>query len=429
MCFRSSDIPLAMLLSVMLSTTGAFAQVPKVDTAEATEGAGTAVTQTKPEPQTQEAKSIREQATAWISKKGWKVGRNKDGSYVAFAVAAYDVKGKRWTVARSNAFQAGLLDAKRKLAETLSAEVSAVVAAAVQQGAAPANGDGQPKDIVDSMLDLAKKEKVEPQQMGTETKFGRAIRVLARAEVAGSQVVKIFDARDANGHGSMATVVRWTPLGADVAESMLGRRKGKVTAPDVSQVNALDDMSVSDLDSLFGARIMKEADGEACVVAFGQADVLGQTEAAVSAAEKVAGVDALGNLRQFVGELVACEQILERRSSVQDIIDQEAVFANNEGFREVCASVAKGLQMQGVEDYKTWNGQTEGKLQTFGVVKKWSVTNADWANELRTKFASLRPSSGGKGRDGLDGSDPKPAPKPLPPAPPITTKPESPDLN
>lgn len=416
-CFHR--IRYSMALSLAMSAVAAFGQVP----------ADTTVTQKKPEPQTQEAKGVRDRATEWLSTKGWKVGRNKDGSYVAFAVAPYDVKSKQWAVARSNAFQAGLLDAKRKLAESLAADVSTEVAAAIQQGAAPVNVDGRPKDIVDSMLDLAKKEKVDAAEMGTETSFGRAVRVLARAEVVGSQVVKIFDHRDANGHGAMATVVRWNPLGTDVVERMLGRRKERVNAPDVSQVNALDSMSVSDLDSLFGARIMKEADGESCVVAFGQADVLGQTEAAVGAAEKKAGIDALGNLRQFVGELVACEQILERRSSIKDIVDLETDFKNDEAFRELCKATAKGLQLQGVEEYKTWSGQTEGKFQTFGVVKKWSITNADWANELRQKFNELRPSIGGPGRGPVPSPvDPKPVPRPLSPAPPIDTRPESPDL-
>lgn len=425
-------------LMVTITTSmslGVFAQAPDAPAeaaAQAGDNGGTVVTQPKPEPTTDEAKTVRQRVDEWLATKGWKRGRNKDRSYVASSAATYELANKQWAVVRSNAFQAALLDAKRKLAESLSADVSATVASAIRRGGPAAAEDGQPKDIVETMLDLANKEKVEASELGTQTNFGRAVRVLCRAEVAGSQVVKVFDDRDSSGNGALAVVVRWTPLGTDVVETVLGRRKEKVTAPDVSAVDVLNTMSVSELDSLFGARIMREADGEACVVAFGQADVLGRTEAAVGAAERVAAVDALGNLRQFVGELVACEQILDRRSSINDIVDAEPVFKSDEAFTEMCRSEMKGLQFQGAEEFKTWEGQTDGKLQTVGVVKKWTVSSATEANELRRRFASLAPSRGGSGRRdiGVEPKQPGAAVKPQrPAAPAVQTRPESPDLD
>jgi hypothetical protein len=189
-------------------------------------------------------------------------------------------------------------------------------------------------------------------------------------------------------------------------------------------------MSPSELDSLFGARIMRTPDGEACIVTFGQGDVLGRTEAAVGAAEKKASADALGNLRQFVGELVVCEQVLDRRGSIDDLIDAETKFKDEESFRELCTAEAQSLQFQGMEEVYTWEGKTDGKHATVGVVKKWTVSGANDANVLRRKFEALAASAGGKGR--RDIGVPAPAADSGRaggrPVPPIKTRSESPDL-
>jgi hypothetical protein len=427
-----------LFLSLLVATTRLYGQVVEATPEAAatpaspasTEGEGTVVTQAKPEPQTPAAKTIRQRVNDWLGTKGWKQGKNPDGSYIAFSTAGYELKNKQWAVVRSNAFQAALLDAKRKLAERLAVDVGATVASAISRGQPPVKEDGQPVDIVESMLDLAKNEGAGAAALGTQTRFGRAVRVLCRAEVAGSQVVKVFDGLDPAGNGAMAVVVRWTPLTADVVETVLGVRKEKVMAPDVAAVTALDAMSESELDSLFGARVMRDASGEACVVAFGQGDVLGQTEAAMGAAERVASADAMGNLRQFVGELVVCQQVLERRSTIDDIVGAEAIFKSDESFTELCESRMNDLQFQGVDEHKTWEGQTGGKFPTMGVVKKWTASSATEANELRRRFESLAASRGGSGRRDIPGPQQQGAQgggKPV--FPPVKTIGESPDLD
>lgn len=427
-----------LALLILIDSTRLYAQVveaaPEAAATPASQASaetqGTVVTQSKPEPQTAAAKTIRQRVNDWLGTKGWKQGKNPDGSYIAFSTAGYELKNKQWAVVRSNAFQAALLDAKRKLAERLAVDVGATVASAISSGQPAVREDGQPVDIVDSMLNLAKDEGADAATLGTQTRFGRAVRVLCRAEVAGSQVVKVFDGLDPAGNGAMAVVVRWTPLTADVVETILGVRKEKVMAPDLSAVTALDTLSQSELDSLFGARVMRDTDGEACVVAFGQGDVLGQTEAAMGAAERVASADAMGNLRQFVGELIACQQVLERRSTVDDIVGAEAIFKSDESFTELCESRMSDLQFQGVDEHKTWEGQTGGKFPTMGVVKKWTVSSATEANELRRRFESLAASGGGVGRrdipvpqqQGTQGGG-----KPV--FPPVKTLGESPELD
>jgi hypothetical protein len=412
-----------------------YSQVPDAPTAEATPaGDGTVVTKANPEPQTQEATTVRERANEWLKTKGWKKGKNpNDKSFVDFSVAPYDLKSQRWALVRSNAFQAAFLDAKRKLAEHLSVDISTTVANSIRQGSPQTKDDGQPIDIIESVLQEAKEEGVDAGALGTNTRFGRAVRVLARAEVAGSQVVKVFDDRDQAGNGAIAVVVRWTPKSEEIVEAVLGRKVDKVTSAVAAPVADLPNMSPSDLDSLFGARIMRESDGEACIVAFGQGDVLGRTEAAVGAAEKVASADALGNLRQFVGELVVCEQLLDRRGSIDDLIDAETKFKTDQSFREVCTAEAQSLQFQGVEEVHTWEGKTDGKHATVGVVKKWTVSGANDANVLRRKFEALAASAGGKGRRDIGVPAPSTAGKDSgrsggKPVPQIKTRSESPDL-
>ena len=358
-------------------------------------------------------KSVKQQARDWVKAQGWRTGRNKkDKTYISIGVAGYDGDSPRASLNRTLAFQDSLLKAKNTMARFLSADIASRAAASVSQGKSPQAqaDDGVPQDVVQQVSAEAKKAGVagDAIEKGTNRQFDRAVQVLARANVAGSSVVHIIDNGKPGKDGAIAVVVRWSPKTQQIAETAVGARKDKVGSDTAPSINEIDSISEADLQHCFGARVMRNDDNEACIVGFGQGEAIDTGEDEMDVAEEKAQVDAFGNIRQFVGELLLCKQLLSQTSSYARLADGGNPFANSEGFTRECEARASFLNMAGIEEVRAWEGKRSGARPVAGYVGMWSVSASNDAVKLRQEFDKLNAGAGGLGRSNIpvDGSNP-----------------------
>jgi hypothetical protein len=357
-----------------------------------------------PEPTDPQSKSAKAEAKEWVKSSGWKTGRNrKDGSFIAIGTAPYDGNSANVSRTRTLAFQEALLRAKNEIARFLSADIQAAAAAAVSQGKMPRTPEGVPVDVVEQVAAAAKKDGIAGDAIGngTSRQFARSVQVLARAQVAGSSVVKIIDNGKPGDDGGMAVVVRWSPKTKALAEAALGLKKDPVLSATAPAVTEIESLSEADLQSIFGARVMRSDDNEACIVAFGQGEAADTGEDELDIAGEKAQVDAFGNLRLFVGEMILCNQLLNQSSSLQRLGEGGKVFDSAEGFGRECEARANFLNMAGIEEVRTWEGQRQGALPVVGYVGLWSVSGSNDAIAMRNEFTRVNPGAGGAGRSNL----------------------------
>lgn len=356
---------------------------------------------TPEEPSDPLSKSVKQQARDWVKAQGWKTGRNKkEKTYIAIDSAAYDGDSPRASLNRTLAFQEALLKAKNTIARFLSADIQSTAAASLSQGTLPRTDDGIPLDVVQQVAAEAKKEGLSGSavEKGTNRQFARAVQVLARANVAGSSVVHIVDNGKPGKDGAIAVVVRWSPKTQQIAETAVGKRKDRVGSDTAPLVNEIDRISEADLQHCYGARVMRTDENEACIVGFGQGEAIDTSEDEMDVATEKAQVDAFGNIRQFVGELLLCNQLLNQASSYSRLAESGTPFASSEGFSRECVARAEFLNMAGIEELRTWEGQRAGARPVAGYVAMWSVSGSNDAVKLAKEFDALNAGGGGSGR-------------------------------
>jgi len=396
-----------LLFGIVASSGSVEAQVPDASTATAEAlppNKPDDAIQVPPEPTKPKATTLKNEAAEWVKSNGWKPGRNKkDGSFIAIGVGSYDGDSGRMALNRTLAFQSALFAAKNKMAKYLSSDIQVAAAAFVSQGTLPRAEDGLPLDVVQQVAGEAKKDGLsgDTVEKGTSRQFARAVQVLARAQVAGSSIVKVIDNGKPGSDGAIAVVVRWSPKTKALAETAVGKKPGAVQSDTAPSVAEIDNLTEDDLHTCFGARVMRNDENEACIVAFGQGEAKDTGEAEMEIAEEIAQTDSSGNIRQFVGEMILCNQLLNQASSYSALANGGKPFESSQGFSRECESRAAALNMAGIEEVRAWEGQRKGARPVAGVVQLWSVSGSTDATRLRNEFNELNAAAGGAGRSNI----------------------------
>jgi hypothetical protein len=360
--------------------------------------------QSKPQgvDSTSEASSAREMARQWVEKKGWDQGENKDGAFVAIGSASFPARGTESALAHSNAFQLAALKAKNVLAEFLAKEISTDVAATLKEGEVPADTNGVSKDVIQNLAAEAKKEGgADVQKILNSTTFSSAVKAAARAEVSGAAVSNSFISVTPDGDGSLAVVMRFTAASRSVAAAAVGKGAAPANSDLADAKTWLKTMSEQDLSVLFGTRLFRTGTDEVCVLSFGQADVRGRSENAFDSALEKAKLAAFGELRQFVGEMVQSEGMLNRQSSLRETAEAGMSFNDTESFQKSLRAAAQKLEFQGAKPLRSWEFRPSGAGPVCGVVLMWSVSGSDVAKNLKREMEAVGGSQGGSGRRDL----------------------------
>jgi hypothetical protein len=377
-----------------------------------------------------------ESAKKYLSEKGWSIGRN-GASETGFIV----VIGKGPIVAgdagsfdqrRRQAAKEAVLQAKKAMVQYLAAEVETSTRLKYAEGTPPMDdiaaatsvAPKQPgalakvKAILDHELDKQLKarnidpslktpeerakaeeavKKAAKQVLGT-TQFKDAVMIAAEHELSGLQAFRTFESAGSGGTGKVAVVCVYSKKSADLQKALLGLGSAPSGVPQQSITKWAEGSGADVLLYTHGVQVRTNEKGEVVLVAFGQSTPAGKSERLLDAASKKAKVQAMGELRRFMGELVKTAESDMEASSYTDFADDTSEFKSEAQYEEEIVTKGASLKMPGVLEAWSWTKQhPQSDRPTKGCVLVWAVSEALEANALRDRLKAAGGASGGAG--------------------------------
>jgi hypothetical protein len=394
-----------------------------------------------------------ESAKKYLAEKGWSIGRNGTpetgfivvvgkGPIVAGDASSFDQR-------RRQAAKEAMLQAKKAMVQYLAAEVETSTKFKYVEGTPPMDdiaaatsvAPKQPgalakvKAILDHELDKQLKSRnIDPslktpeerakaeeearkaaRQILGSTQFRDAVTIAAEHELSGLQAFRTFESTGSGGTGKIAVVCAYSKKSADLQKALLGLGSAPSGVPQQPITKWAEVQGADVLLYTHGVQVRTNEKGEVVLVGFGQSTPVGKSERQLDAASKKAKVQAMGELRRFMGELVATAESDMEASSYADFADDTSEFKSEAQYQEEITAKAAGLKMPGVLEAWSWTKQhPASERQTKGCVLVWAVSEALEANALRDR---LKAAGGASGGAGISGKRPAPTAPSAPKAP------------
>jgi hypothetical protein len=238
-----------------------------------------------------------------------------------------------------------------------------------------------------------------------QTDFSDAVNLVAEHELSGLQAFRTFENMGSNGEGKIAVVAVYSRKSSDLQRALLGQTGG--VAPKGTPSDPVSKWAESQGPDVLlythGVQMRTDEHGELVLVAFGQSSPLLPSARSAEAAKKKANLQAYGEMRRFLGELVASAEIDREASSLKEYADQTSEFKSESSYSEMVSARAEKLKMPGVLPAAyTWAKQhPQSNRETQGCVLMLSVSEMVNANELRKLFKAAGGAAGGAGGSNL----------------------------
>ena len=392
--------------------------------------------------------SADQMASDFLAEKKWTEGPNDGGRfYVVKSAAGFAAPpgSPDWYITRSNAFQLAMLNARKQMAEYLSAAVSTLVSSAYQEttvsqtisnpsgvigsGNAASGVAAQAVGAVNAELanagvnattDPSAASQAAARLVSSST-FSSAVNVMARAEVAGLQAFRTFEGKGGP-NGEVVVISVFSDKGMELRDALLGLNPPPTKAPGPRIGDWAREVGPETLLFSFGTQTRTNENGELVLVAFGQANPSASNARAVDAARSKAMSEARKALRQYMGELVETTSDMMQSENLAEYADKTQVYDNDSAFNERIQAAADTLDMNGAISAHNWTARHPLlDTDTAGVVLVISVSEALKANGTRERLAKVAASRGGRGMSDKMPRDPAASPppqsKPTPRAP------------
>ena len=383
-----------------------------------------------------DGKDARAMAEEFIAAKGWTKDKQTDGFLTVVGSAQLPCMPGHadFQQCRREAFAEAMLDAKRKLAEFLRAEISQELRVSIEVGdPAKALRDAAAKPGSDDLLgkacvllgkeldkrlaeygvapDGAPAGELADKVLGSK-EFKSAVLVTAMAELSAIQAYQAFES--IGGKNGMVTVVAiHSDKSAQLQRALLGKGPPPLAPSKEMIITWLRGLDKSVLLYTHGAQPRTNERGEVVLVGFGQASPKGDLGLAQSVARKQAETNAQGALRQFMGEFIDANKRSIESSTIEMFDEASEVYESNSSFSESVSAIAGKLGMSGASEIYTWESVHPSTGQkVYGSVYLWSVSAARNANK---QYIDFKQAGGGAG--GAGSFDLPPAKKPVPESP------------
>lgn len=400
-----------------------------------------------------DGKDAFDQAQAFLSSKGWSEGKNANGMIVTIGKAslACGSDSDRFDDCRRQAYAQAMFDAKKELAKYMSLEVSASMSSMYREGdiakqlaqtraqqvaevpgvvqkvALLANAyideelksrgvnfgqeqAGKVEAERQREIEMARKE---ADQLLSSDEFKSAVEAVAMAECSAIQAYRTFEYIPAGAKGSIAVVAIYSEKSGQLQRALLGLGEAPAGAPKEAISAWAAAQGAGALLYTFGTQPRVNEKGELVLVAFGQSTPIGTSERHFDAAEKKAALNAQGDARRFLGELVMSQERQIEASTLKEFADSSSILQSQSSYEEALASRAERLSMPG--GLRTFRWKMRHPLSaktTVGVVYVYSVSGALEANKLRDMFKAAGGAAGGAG---ISNKRPSEAPSPQKP--------------
>jgi hypothetical protein len=383
-----------------------------------------------------DGKDARAMAEDFIAAKGWTRDKQTDGFLTVVGSAQLSCMPGHvdFQQCRRQAFAEAMLDAKRKLAETLRAEISTKLSVSSKSGdpakvlkdaaAEPGSDDllGKAKALLGKELDRRLAEygdapdAAAAAQLADEVRiskeFQEAVEVIAMAELSGLQAYQSFESIGGK-NGMVAVVAIHSDKSAQLQRALLGKGEPPLAPSKEPIITWLRGLDKSVLLYTHGAQPRTNERGEVVLVGFGQASPKGDGGLAQDEAREQAETHAQSALRQFMGEFIDANKRSIESSTTKDFVEASQVYESKSSFAKSVLAIAGKLGMSGASEIYTWQSVHPSTGQkVYGSVYVWSVSAARNANK---QYLDFKQAGGGAG--GAGSFDLPPAKNPVPESP------------
>lgn len=378
------------------------------------------------------SRKANQDAENYISKKGWQLGRNSDGRYVAIGSSsiAGNPSEPSFQMKRRNAFTQAMIDAKRSIAQSFSQMVARETSHSYGEGDSAAadammsSGEKKtPEEIgvldkvemlLHAELDGQLKERgIEPdseeakeviRESINKASFRDKISRMANAEVGALVVSKIYE-----DSGDVVVVATYSANTKKLAASMTGKgkapsvRKRNPSKPTVSEW--IQSMTTKNLYPSYGVQLTSDRSGNLVIISYGQAVAKTSSKMSLRNAMMAAETDADGYIRSFVGEAVAFKNAKDEAEKAAEynagVIETQLARVQKTSID----AIAGPLKLPGISTAKTWTTQDKRSNSVIaGVVRRWDISSAKSAISEASDFESVGASKGGQGVQGSSGT-------------------------
>jgi hypothetical protein len=297
--------------------------------------------------------TARDRADDWIRQRGWREGRNPDGTIVAIGTAPSDPTGTRPELARALSFELACLEARNELATYLSAEIVSESASRLTTQQGPASSA------------IGRLTHGETPILSSD--FREAVWVSARCELSALLPDASFESPKQSGPGLIAVVLRHDPASAATARTLA---TGAASLP-ISSAPAIEallaSLTVDPDEQPLGVRVLRDERGSPVLAAFGRSDVRDEP-VAVARAQERSRIAAEAALRNFIGQVHAGQSMLEHASSLTELADGRARFSSAESFKRWLTTEAGAAALPPGIKARAWSAPASGPSRYAGVV-------------------------------------------------------------
>lgn len=219
-------------------------------------------------------------------------------------------------------------------------------------------------------------------KLATTEEFKQVQTAAANSFVQGLQAFYTVEALT-DDRGEIGVVCLWSPKMNILADAIVND-KTKITFSNAKEpLNQQIPSDTTTLLSSFGVKTMIDENGELCLVSYGQASPRIPTAQAERIAANQAKLSAQTQIRSFVGEIVAFQEMNTIAEASGTFEDLSKIYEDFSTYQEKRESHADTLKIQGITTLKTWHAlHPFMDKEVYGCICVWKPSNRELAAEL-----------------------------------------------
>ena len=252
-------------------------------------------------------------------------------------------------------------------------------------------------------------EKVIEQKLGKS--FSDLVETVASADLIGVRRLYVHETIPPGAQGNMCVVVLHSPTTRQIARAVIAQDgsmfpKGKPNPNFNKMIPDIDsDAGLIELISTFGVDVIRDENGNYILVSYAQSMVESDNEIAREAALDSAVTAAYGNMRSYLGEVVATNTKLQKISDFKQMVDGSKSFNGSKAFEKEVESISENLDIVGMEQGDTWGivhpVTNQEMVGTWVTLSSASIKQ----NQEATKDMNKPISSSGSGKSSSKNAD------------------------
>ena len=266
---------------------------------------------------------------------------------------------KGHALSRIIAYHKAFLDARKAFGQYLETEVKSALSYSTQEGGnAPLEGVSQV--VQEQVVDMLRQQ---AQAKGIDVSDPAVLKKYIKDNVVNSSQFKQNVAAFGNAfqQGLIAYKTFTTPTQVGVVavfskqnmQAAKALRTGTDNGIRGKAKRSLREQVPTDpvlLASAFGCRILRDENGERCIIGYGHGVAASKSAASKRNARSKANLQAMNEIKQFAGEMIVFGSSQDTMESSAELSDEKTVVENSEAFSESVKQAESSLKINGLTE-------------------------------------------------------------------------------